>query len=307
MKVCLTCERRFEARDWSCPACGYEPAMAGFRLFAPDLADSNVGFEVDAFERLARQEPTSFWFRSRNRLVVELVRRHFSQARSLLEIGCGTGFVLAGIHEAMPDVRLVGSDLHPAGLAFAAQRVPGAELYQMDARRIPFDSEFDVVIALDVLEHIEQDDRVLAELLKALRPGGVAIIAVPQHPWLWNAGDDFSHHKRRYRRPDLQAKLRHAGFELLQTTSFVSLLLPFMALSRAAQRGRRAYDPSREFQIPRPLDRGFEVLLETDRWLIRRGFSLPAGGSLVAVARKPLSVDLTKARSNPTLTGRSEQ
>jgi SAM-dependent methyltransferase len=307
MKVCLTCERRFDARGWRCPACGYEPAMAGFRLFAPDLADSNEGFEVDAFERLARLEPTSFWFRSRNRLVIQLVRRHFSRARSLFEIGCGTGFVLAGIHEAMPEVRLVGADLHPAGLAFAAPRVPGAELYQMDARRIPFDSEFDVVIALDVLEHIEQDDRVLAELLKALRPGGVAIIAVPQHPWLWNAGDNFSHHKRRYRRPELKAKLLRAGFELLQTTSFVSLLLPLMALSRATQRGRRTYDPSGEFHIPRPLDRGFEALLETDRWLIRRGFSLPAGGSLVAAARRPSSVDAAVGRSNTTLIGRSEQ
>ena len=280
--------------------------MAGFRLFAPDLADSNEGFEVGAFERLARLEPASFWFRSRNRLVIQLIRRHFSQARSLLEIGCGTGFVLAGVNEAMPEVRLVGSDLHPAGLAFAAQRVPGAELYQVDARRIPFDSEFDVVIALDVLEHVEQDDRVLTELLKALKPGGVAIIAVPQHPWLWNASDDFAHHKRRYRRPELQIKLRRAGFELLQTTSFVSLLLPLMALSRAIQRRRRTYDPSGELRIPGPLDRGFEALLETDRWLIRRGFSLPAGGSLVAVARRPSSGEAAPARSNTTFTWRSE-
>src|ERR1700681_3608983 len=220
MKACLNCNQTFDGEGWRCPSCGREPASRGFLLFAPELADSNDGFEPSAFARLAQVEPTSFWFRARNRLIVQIIKRDFPQARNLLEIGCGTGYVLLGVRQALPTVDVAGSELSVAGLAFAAQRLPGADLYQMDARHIPFDSEFDVVCAFDVLEHVAEDDAALAQMFKAVRPGGGIIVSVPQHPWLWSAGDDFAHHKRRYRRAELKSKLRAAGFSLLRITSF---------------------------------------------------------------------------------------
>jgi SAM-dependent methyltransferase len=285
--MCLECGRRFASEGWQCPACGHEPPRDGFVLFAPELADANDGFEIESFEHLARQEPTSFWFRSRNRLVVQMLRRYFPEARSLLEIGCGTGFVLSGVREALPQIALTGSELYTAGLRFAAGRLPGATLYQMDCRHIPFDSEFDVICALDVLEHIEEDEAAMAEMFRAVRPGGGVIVSVPQHPWLWSAGDDYAHHKRRYRRQDLVRKLEAAGFQVLKATSFVAFLLPLMAVSRARQRDLKSYDPASEYGAPRVADRAMEAVLDAERWLIARGASLPAGGSLVAVARRP--------------------
>ena len=252
------------------------------------MADANDGFGRASFELLASLEPDSFWFRSRNRLVVQLLRRHFPTATRLLEIGCGTGFVLAGIRNAMPQLTVAGSELYTAGLDFAADRLPGVELYQMDCRRVPFDSEFDVVCLLDVLEHVEEDERALDETFRSVRPGGGVIISVPQHPRLWSAGDDFAHHKRRYRRHELEAKLRTAGFRLVQVTSFVAFLLPLMALARALERDRGTYDPMSEYRIPRFLNRAFEGALEVERWLISRHLSLPAGGSLIAVAMRPM-------------------
>jgi 2-polyprenyl-3-methyl-5-hydroxy-6-metoxy-1,4-benzoquinol methylase len=287
VRGCVRCARSFEGDGWRCPACGFEPPSHGFRLFAPELADSSEGFDIGAFERLALVEPTSFWFRSRNRLVIQLLTKYFAQARSLLEVGCGTGFVLSGINDARSGLMLVGSDLHPAGLAFAQRRVPDAELYQMDARHIPFDSEFDVVLALDVIEHIQEDEAVLTEIFKAVKPGGGAIVSVPQHPRLWSANDDFSQHKRRYTRGELKSKLRNAGFEVRQVTSFVTTLLPLMLVSRMRQRDLATFDPSGEYRSPRVVDRVFEGLLETERWVIGKGASLPAGGSLFAVATKP--------------------
>jgi SAM-dependent methyltransferase len=287
MKVCLNCAERFESSGWRCPRCHHEPARETFTLFAPDLASSNDGFEVESFDHLAQLEPTSFWFRSRNRLVLQLLCRHFPDAKSLLEIGCGTGYVLSGVHEALPQLQLSGSELYTAGLAFAARRLPGVSLYQMDCRHIPFDAEFDVVCAFDVLEHVEEDDVALAEMLKATRQGGGVIVSVPQHPWLWSAGDDYAHHKRRYRRRELTSKLVAAGFDVVRVTSFVTTLLPLMALSRSRQRDARTYDPKAEYRAPRVIDRALESALEAERWFIARGASLPAGGSLVAVARRP--------------------
>jgi SAM-dependent methyltransferase len=157
----------------------------------------------------------------------------------------------------------------------------------MDCRHIPFEDEFDIVCALDVLEHVGEDELVLEEMYRTARPGGGVIISVPQHPWLWSAGDDYAHHKRRYRRGELVAKLRGAGFYPVQVTSFVGLLLPVMAVARAFQRNGRTYDPQAEYRAPRVIDRALEGVLETERWMIGRGVSIPAGGSLVVVGKKP--------------------
>jgi ubiquinone/menaquinone biosynthesis C-methylase UbiE len=241
-------------------------------------------YDAALFEALASVEPESFWFRARNRLIVSTLRRHFPEGRSLLEVGCGTGFVLEALREAFPDWRLVGCEVYEAGLQVARARLSGVELLQADARALPWRDELDVVGAFDVLEHVEEDEAVLAEMHAASRQG--IILLVPQHPRLWSAMDDVAHHVRRYSRRDLVAKVRTAGFRVEQATSFVSSLLPAMVLSRVARRvSAKSYDPVAELQ-PGRLNGVFERILDGERRLIERGVSLPAGGSLLIVGRK---------------------
>jgi SAM-dependent methyltransferase len=246
-------------------------------------------FDPSYFASLAAAEKDHFWFRARNRLLVWALERYFPNAASFLEVGCGTGFVLTGIRDAFPDLRLVGGEYYGAGLPFAHERLPGVELTQLDARELPFEDEFDVVGAFDVIEHIDEDERVLAEIARALRPGGGLLLTVPQHPWLWSHADDRAMHKRRYRRAELVDKARGAGFEVLRATSFVSLLLPVMTASRVLARRRDTADcdPMAEFEIPSALNRAFEAVLGLERALIRAGVSLPVGGSLLLIARLP--------------------
>lgn len=287
MKLCLACDRSFEAHDWRCPECGGSPLRNEFLSFAPALAASKESFDARWFPALAEREAGSFWFRGRNRLIVWALRRYFSSARSFLEIGCGTGFVLAGIERASPEMTLAGGDLLTAGLSFARERVPGAALYQLDARRLPFEREFDVIGAFDVLEHIEEDQKVLSEMSRAARPGGGVLITVPQHGWLWSPEDDAGEHRRRYSRSELVGKLTRAGLSVERVTSFVCVLLPFMAAGRLSRRARSCdVDSLRELRIPRPVDTVFEKALAAELALIRAGFSCPAGGSLLAVARR---------------------
>jgi 2-polyprenyl-3-methyl-5-hydroxy-6-metoxy-1,4-benzoquinol methylase len=85
---------------------------------------------------------------------------------------------------------------------------------------------------VDVLEHVKEDERVIGQIHGALKPGGGAIIAVPQHPWLWSPADEAACHQRRYIRNELERKLQNAGFEILRSTSFNALLLPAMFASR---------------------------------------------------------------------------
>src|SRR4030095_11666933 len=151
-------------------------------------------------------------------------------AKTFLEIGCGTGFVLSGVKEALPSLTLAGSEIFSEGLGFAAQRLPDVDLFQMDARRIPFREEFDVIGAFDVLEHIQEDEAVLTQMYAATKKGGGILITVPHHPFLWSGSDEFARHARRYKTRELCDKVRRAGFHVLRVTSFVSVLLPALIL-----------------------------------------------------------------------------
>jgi SAM-dependent methyltransferase len=289
LRLCPRCRTTFGGADWRCPHCDAVPdCIGGFPAFAPELARGAEGFDPVHFSELARLEAGNFWFRARNRLIVWALARYFPDARSLLEVGCGTGYVLAGVSEARPALCLTGCEVATEGLVFAAQRVPSAALIQMDARHIPFRDEFDVAGAFDVIEHIADDSAVLQELAAALAPGGGLLLTVPQHPALWSEYDVRAGHVRRYRAAELRAKVNEAGLEVVRMTSFVSLLLPPMYLSRLAQRAPHAqYDPLAELRVAPWLNRGLEAILGIERALIRAGISLPAGGSLLLVARKP--------------------
>ncbi len=241
----------------------------------------------EAFERLADAEERSFWFRSRNRLLLWALEEHFPSARSLLEVGCGNGYVLAAIAASHPGMRVAGSDLSDAGLRHARTRIPHATLVRADARALPFAGEFDVVGAFDVLEHVADDRAALAAIGRALRPGGGLVVTVPQHRWLWSETDRYSGHERRYSRRELAGKLEACGFRVRLATSFVSLLLPAMAASRTWQAlSPRPFHPGREFALPGRVDGLLERAMRVEGAAIRRGARLPAGGSLLMVAER---------------------
>ena len=289
MRRCLRCTATYAGADWRCPACGYAPPLVeGFLAFAPEIARSGEGFDPAHFSELARLEARNFWFRERNRLIGWALRRYFPRARRMLEIGCGTGFVVAGLAAAAPALAIEASEAHVDGLALAAQRVPGAQFYQMDARAVPFAEEFDVVAAFDVIEHIEDDTAVLREMRRAARPGGGILLTAPQHPSLWSEFDARAKHVRRYTARELRDKVGAAGFEILRMTSFVSLLLPLLALSRLARRAPRGgCDALAELRIAGWLNAMLGAVLACERGFIRAGLDFPAGGSLLVVAGRP--------------------
>ncbi|MGI8561616.1 MAG: class I SAM-dependent methyltransferase [Luteimonas sp.] len=271
-----------------CADCAYTPQrIDGFDCYAPELASMGAGYDAGHYRVLAELESRNFWFRARNSLVLHVLRRYAPSMRRYLEIGCGTGYVLNGISQEYPRAEVMGSEIFVEGLRHAAERLRSAHLLQMDARAIPYSGCFDVVGAFDVIEHIEEDRRVLTEMHRALADDGVLVLTVPQHPWLWSAQDEHAHHVRRYTRTELVGKVRDAGFEILKVTSFVTGLLPVMMLSRMRKPDPAAVpDPFREFRIPRWLDRLLYAAMSVDVALVKLGLTLPVGGSLLLVARK---------------------
>lgn len=289
MKICPTCNNRFDEPGWCCMACGWMPgSQGGFAMLAPALAREGGGFKPEYFAELATLEAGNFWFQSRNALIVHALERHIPHLRSFLEIGCGTGFVLSGIAVNFPDTTLTGSEIFSAGLSYAAKRVPKAEFVQMDARCIPFESHFDAVGAFDVLEHIAEDEAVLAQIRRSIKPGGVIVLTVPQHPWLWSTQDEMACHVRRYTAKELQRKVEGAGFAVLWETSFVSLLLPMMWLSRRFGRRKQAqaFDTLAELKIGDIPNYLFRAVMNIERFMLAWGMRFPVGGSRLLIARK---------------------
>lgn len=241
----------------------------------------------DHADKVRASEERLFWFRSRRALIAQMLRRYFPTVQRGCELGCGTGYVLAGLRQAAPDVHWVGGDMHIEGLQAARTRVPGVPLVQMDVERPPFRAVFDVVCLFDVLEHVADDDAVLRAAHGLVRPGGGLIVTVPQHAWLWSAVDEFSLHHRRYSRRGLRTVVQRAGFRLLRVTSFTSFLLPALTLTRVCARALdESFDPFAEHRISDGVNSALFRVMEGERALIERGVNFPAGGSLLMVAER---------------------
>jgi SAM-dependent methyltransferase len=288
MKRCLQCASRFATDSWECPHCHLSPQVdGGLLVFAPDLARAIEGYEPALFEAHGgEQAERSFWTGARAALIIWALNHYATQAGRFLEIGCGTGGVLARVELALPDLSLVGGEALIAGLRVAQTRLLRTQLMQFDARSIPFDGEFDAVGAFDVIEHIPDDDKVLASMAGALRPGGILLVTVPQHPFLFGPADVAARHVRRYTTSGLVQQVQRLGLRVECATSFTSVLFPVMAAVRLLAKWRGGpYDSAEEFEIG-PLNGLFARIMDLERWTIRHGMRWPVGGSLMLVARK---------------------
>jgi SAM-dependent methyltransferase len=288
MKICPACGVRFEANNFRCPVCRHSPELRDdYPAFSPELTAGYDGFNAGLFATLAKLEEGNFWFESRSRLLTWALGRYFPKTEILLEIGCGTGFVLSHIQREFQNISLFGSDIFSEGFTYAKNRAPEATFFQMDANQIPFEDEFDVIGAFDVLEHIENDEAVLNQMYRACKHKGGIILTVPQHDFLWSYMDEYACHVRRYNAHKLKTKVKRAGFKVLRMTSFISLLLPLMIISRLKKRELNSeFDPTSELRISGSMNTVLEKILDLERSMIRLGLSFPAGSSLLLIARK---------------------
>lgn len=260
--------------------------MDGIPLLAPAVAEWTGEDAEYKYAELSDAESRHFWFVSRARLIAWAIGRYFPEATSFFDVGCGTGGVEAALRQLIPSLPVVAGDAQLSGLRLARRRLPDQPFIQCDIRAMPFDREFAVTGAFDVLEHLDDDAAVLREMYRITQPGGGLIVTVPQHQRLWSAVDDFSHHRRRYARRELAGRIEDAGFQLLRLTSFMTLTLPVMLISRATARTGEAFDPARELRID-PLSNGvLSAACAVERLLISSGVPLPVGGSLLAIARR---------------------
>lgn len=251
------------------------------------INENDADFDPALFEVLASLQDKSFWYKIRNNLIIWALKKYAINFSSFLEIGCGTGFVLSDIVKNFSHAKIMGADFFIESFPHAKKRLPeSVELIQMDARKIPFTQNFDVIGAFDVIEHIDEDILVLENIFDALKDGGLLFMTVPQHPWLWSYLDEYACHKRRYAINELETKAKKIGFQIIRSTSFVSMLLPMMILSRIFNKKNDKKDLISELKINSLLNFCFEKILSLELLTIKCGLNYPLGGSRFIIAKK---------------------
>jgi SAM-dependent methyltransferase len=244
------------------------------------------------YQVTADHEATHWWVVARRQLVLLQVHRAVAEIEvvgrtpRLLDYGCGTGFTLTFLAD-FGDV--YGGDVEPAALR-EFQRSHRFPLLDLNADLEPHYGTFDVLTALDVLEHIEDDVDGLRNMQRLLTPRGQIILTVPAYNWLWGGEDVISQHKRRYTKRALARACRAAGLDVLYMSYFNMLSLPAMA---AVVWTRRLTSPRWAEQSnldagPRSLNRFLSRLTGFESRLVgSERIPLPAGTGLVCRLRAP--------------------
>jgi SAM-dependent methyltransferase len=177
-----------------------------------------------------RVEQSHWWYAGRRKILAsfleDICRRVTDRPPRILDVGCGTGANLLMLSQ-YGDAE--GVDVSEDALAFCRER--GLEKVKLGAaEKLPYDDgTFDLVTALDVVEHLDNDLAGLREMRRVLRPGGHVLLFVPTFMFLWGLQDDVSNHRRRYRLPELRRVLEQAGFEIERTTyANITFFLPIL-------------------------------------------------------------------------------
>jgi SAM-dependent methyltransferase len=259
----------------------------------------------ELYRRFFEIEDRFWWSVGTRRIFFQLIDGLEGNGR-LLDVGCGTGVFLKEFPGGWK--LLAGCDHSDDALSFSAERGLRA-LARCDATRLPYASgAFDLVTALDVVEHLDDDEGCLREIARVTRAGGHVLLHVPAFQVLWTDKDALSHHRRRYHRAELIALTERAGLQIERLFYINAFLVPAALLRAAAQRlwaSRRgsaaatvaAIDPL--YRTPAPVNRLMTGLVALERRIAAR-IPMPFGMSLVCLARKPPSLSDGRAgRASP--------
>jgi SAM-dependent methyltransferase len=236
-------------------------------------------------------ENVHWWFMGRWHIFTNLVQReltHRSGEIKALDVGCGTVTWLGRL-EAFGSA--FGVDCAAEAVEFCRNRGRDGVVQGL-ATGLPFDDEsFDLVCALDLLEHVSDDVATLEEFGRVCSPDGRILITVPAYDFLWGRQDEIAHHLRRYTARELQVKVQAAGLVMRKLTYFDTLLFPLITSIRL---GRRLFPRSKyselksDFTMTQPgtLNDLLAAVFRRESAIVSR-ISMPFGVSILAVASKP--------------------
>lgn len=239
-------------------------------------------------------QQTHWWFRARREIfetvLDKMVELPEPRAARILDLGPGSG---VNVPILAPRGRLDILDLSLGSLEHCRKAGASGNLLLADATIAPLrDHTYDLVTALDILEHLEDDAGALARWRSLLHSQGRLLLTVPALRSLWGRQDILAGHVRRYRRKEVAQRLQGAGFEIERLTYFNTILFPPILAVRLAMRPflrktTTAAEQPKSSDLSMPsfgLSNAFRRMFSAEKgWLVKR--NLPFGVSLLAIAR----------------------
>lgn len=234
------------------------------------------------FEKMRALGGTHWWFLGRKHLLRALLGSSIGPKRLILDAGCGTGLaedVLAGLGD------VIGIDIAPEAVSNRASTCPES-LCAASISSAPFpDRTFDLVVGLDVLEHIEDDAAVMRELYRICKPGGRLLLTVPAYDWLHSSHDEALGHYRRYTTRRIARLMRDVGFRPIKLSYSVTAPFPVATAFRLVRRLFGSRGGSDLSEVPRPLNSILTAVMRAEAAFLRRA-NLPFGLSVVAIGER---------------------
>ena len=226
-----------------------------------------------------------WWFVARKKIIMDLIYRYLNKSSDIkiLDIGCGSGLML----NVLEDVgQTYGMDVSDEAINFSKQIFRGKVAKGFLPDQIPYqESFFDLITALDVIEHVEKDDDSLKAIYRLLVPGGKAVITVPAFMLLWSRFDELNEHKRRYTLQELKSKLLHAGFDVEKISYYNTLLFPVVFFIRMFNNAIKRNGAS-DIDMPNfLLNSALEKIFSSEKYILKF-LNLPIGVSILAVVGK---------------------
>jgi 2-polyprenyl-3-methyl-5-hydroxy-6-metoxy-1,4-benzoquinol methylase len=246
----------------------------------------------DLYSEMYRQEEYYWWHVGKRKIVKTLLKKYNlleNPLARILDVGCGTGMILK---EISSQGEVWGLDNDEQALKFCRKRglrfLKKANLQQ----KLPFeDQSFDVILCLDVLEHLKNEDLSISEFRRLLKPKGMLVITVPAYPALWSYWDEISGHQRRYSPKTLVDLLKRNNFQVTKLSYFnFFVFLPVVLIrifkSILGKKAKSRGDYTSDFiELPVFLNNFLLFLAEIERAAIIK-INIPAGLSLVCLGRK---------------------
>lgn len=274
-------------------------------ILVPARSPIHRGEDYDEanFDLLLRMQREHFWYRGRHRLILKVLRMELAKRPGFagdlraIDFGGGCGGWLEYLHTRQGDSfeTLALGDSSLRALSLSGSVVGSyAKRYHVDLLDLPWSEDWDIVFLLDVLEHVEAHGRVLRQIRKSLRPGGLLFVTVPALTRLWTYNDVMAKHYRRYSRTDVEELFLGCGFRLCRADYFMFFLSAALYMSRALVRISRFATPeqvrkhlARTHRVPmKPLNMALEAILALESALIDE-VRFPWGTSVLAVCERP--------------------
>jgi SAM-dependent methyltransferase len=241
------------------------------------------------YEIMNRVEDSHWWFVGRRAILENFLRKISNELRitnyelRILDVGCGTG---ANLEMLRQFGEAEGVDVSDEALEFCRKK--GLKVHQGLAEELPFeDGEFEIVTALDVVEHLDDDVAGLKEMHRVLKKGGKSLIFVPAFMWLWGVQDDISNHRIRYTKKQIIERLEKAGFEIERATyANITFFAPILA-GRTLMKITGVKPESENNINVSALNGVLGKIFSAERFWLDR-FNFPFGVSIVIVAGKTI-------------------